>query len=135
VDNLGFTYRLGNVSSAPVTKLPAPLGLDETKLVVFKLTLNAQPGADLGEMFINPTLGQSTPGVDAVQTDPIDFRRWFETLALESGEQGAAFVFDELRIGSTYGDVTPVIPEPSSLLLLGTAGAALIGSRRRRKAA
>jgi hypothetical protein len=42
-------------------------------------------------------------------------------------------VFDELRIGTTYGDVVTLVPEPGSALMacLGLAGMLLLGGRRR----
>lgn len=53
-------------------------------------------------------------------------------------EAGDSFLFDELRIGTTYADVVVVapIPEPWSALLLGAAGlSAVVWLRRRRRAA
>ncbi len=42
-------------------------------------------------------------------------------------------LFDELRLGRTWGDVMPLVPEPSTLLLLLLGGTALMPIRRRRR--
>lgn len=136
-DRLGFEVATVG-EGVPVNGGPVSLGVGETKLIVFKLTMNVGAtigGAiyELGELFVNPIIGQETPGVDPVARGEVNIPRLFTSLDFRTGNTGTDFIFDELRIGSTYADVTPVIPEPTSLLLLGTAGAALIGSRRRRK--
>jgi len=130
----------GLVVAEPVNNESAQLGLGETKLIVFKLSLDVDGTNDFGQMFVNPTLGESAPGVAPIAESPMNLLKWFQTVGFNSSVDvvegsPSEFVFDEFRMGSTYADVTPTIPEPSSLLLLGTAGAALIGSRRRRKAA
>lgn len=107
-------------------------------LIVFKLEMNAgrTVGAnvyEIGSLFVNPLIGQSEPGVAPIAQMEVNLPR-LNTIGFTSGFSGTEFIFDELRIGSTYADVTPV-PEPTSLLLLSTAGAVLAGSRRRRKAA
>ncbi len=57
----------------------------------------------------------------------------FEQVTLEnrSGVSNDTVRFDEIRIGSTWADVSPV-PEPSALLLAGGGLAAAVGVRRRR---
>ncbi|MGV3532070.1 MAG: PEP-CTERM sorting domain-containing protein [Chthoniobacteraceae bacterium] len=130
----------GLVAAEPVDDQSAQLGLGETKLIVFKLSLNVDGTNDFGQMFVNPALGQSAPDGAPIAESQMNLLKWFQTVGFSSSLQGfdgpsSEFIFDEFRMGSTYADVTPTIPEPSSLLLLGTAGAALIGSRRRRKAA
>jgi hypothetical protein len=54
-----------------------------------------------------------------------------QTGAAANNQLPANVIFDELRVGTNYGDVTPPIPEPSSLLLVGLAGLALSRLRRR----
>jgi hypothetical protein len=125
----------GQIPAEPVNNASVGLGLGETKLIVFKLSLNVDGNADLGQMFVNPTLGQSAPGVDPIAQGTTNLEKWFTTFRFTTVGDGSDLMFDEFRMGSTYADVTPTIPEPSSLLLLGMASAALIGSRCRRKAA
>lgn len=83
---------------------------------VVQLYVNRQPGggtpisndAFLSNLDINPSNGAVT-----------DFGVWY------GGDGG--YQIDEIRIGVTYADVTPV-PEPGILLVL--AGVALMGTRR-----
>jgi len=44
----------------------------------------------------------------------------------------AGIIYDELRVGTNYADVTPVIPEPGSLALV-TVALGLLGGWWRRK--
>ncbi len=128
-DKLGFAI-LNGAEGAPVNGGPLSLSVGDTKLVVFKMTINAG-AADFGELFVNPTIGQSTPGVNPVALGDINVPRLFTSLDFRTGNSGTDFTFDELRIGSTYADVTPT-PEPTALLLLAT-GAVLAGAGRRRR--
>ena len=53
-------------------------------------------------------------------------------IRLQQGGTGNNGTFDEIRIGQTWSDVTPVVPEPGTLALLGfaLAGAAVWRGRR-----
>ncbi len=47
------------------------------------------------------------------------------------GRAGAVMAFDEIRIGRTWRDVTPIVPEPTSLALLCLGGLSSLMLRRR----
>ncbi len=51
---------------------------------------------------------------------------------ISSGSNPDSLVLDEIRVGTTWNDVT-TIPEPASLSLLGLGGIGLLSRRRRRK--
>jgi hypothetical protein len=57
------------------------------------------------------------------------FLSTFNTIRIQSGNQAANF--DEVRIGTTYADVSPV-PEPASVGVIGAGVLALAGVRRRK---
>ncbi|MCC5830323.1 MAG: PEP-CTERM sorting domain-containing protein [Phycisphaeraceae bacterium] len=46
------------------------------------------------------------------------------------GVQDPSFIFDEIRLGTSFAAVTPWIPEPASLALLGISGLVLLRRRR-----
>src|SRR5262249_7335131 len=55
--------------------------------------------------------------------------RLVELSVTSIGAGVAAYAADELRIGNTFSDVTPV-PEPSALLLAGATAGGLVAGRR-----
>ncbi len=90
-------------------------------------------------LFINPTPGLSAPDVAAAaslntldisrsNTSNLGQSRIFR-IGFLSGGTGEEWSLDEIRIGDTYGDVSPV-PEPSSLALLFLGFAATLRRRR-----
>lgn len=109
----------------------------DTVLVVGKIENNgAGSGDDLLSLYLNPSLS-SEPASPAVSTG-VGTLGWFPSDDLESLELTAelnggepATFFDEIRIGESWGDVTPV-PEPSTYALLGGfAALAMVMLRRR----
>jgi len=137
------TYQLGTSLSATAVDRQFYTGQSfttgaagETVFVVLKYSFDAANG-DRASLFINPTPGGAEPAAQlSVATGT--------ALALNSGI-GAFFLrnnsvepdqllLDELRIGTTWGDVTPLaIPEPSSAVLLGIAGLGCLTARRLRR--
>ena len=108
--------------------------------VVGSYTFNADSTTDdVAKMWLNPdpsTFGGATPADQLVHTGVADinapgvaslifFRRGNATL------QPASMLSDEVRIGTTWADVTPPVPEPSSLVLTLVAVGMLSGARRR----
>ena len=83
-------------------------------------------GDDTFSLYVNPTPGDPQPAAaDATLTFDLGSQNG---LALNTGN-GAQVSFDEIRIGETFADVTPLVPEPASLILLGLAGLVAAGSR------
>lgn len=98
--------------------------------------LNFTPTGETIDFFANPTPGGTLPATpSATFTIPQgSFADALTSLRLQSGNgAGGAtpFSFDEIRIGSTYASVSPVVPEPGALGLAAACAAA--GLRRRRR--
>ena len=103
----------------------------ETSLIVGKINWNPSGTADEMFLFNLSSLGGAEPNEStAIATISGDFdQTTWDTLSL--WDTGSS-MFDEIRMGNTFGDVTPTsIPEPSTGVMLILGGLAL--TRRRRK--
>lgn len=106
----------------------------ETVFVVLKYNFDSING-DSASLFINPTPGSAEPAAQLTVTAGT-------ALTLNSGIQSFfvrnnsvepdSLLIDELRIGTTWADVTPV-PEPSAALLGGCGLLVLLGCYRLRR--
>ena len=97
-----------------------------TALLVVKAEFFASPNLnDRSTLYVNPTPGGPEPATGVVKQDAI-----FGAVQGMTLYSTGAMRFDELRLGQTYADVTP-IPEPSAIVLLtcGIATAALVMRR------
>jgi hypothetical protein len=108
-DSFHGTFSLGdNLGDPPVeTNVPVVSG----QAHFFVLAADFLPGNDVYQLYIDPQTGQPQPGT-AAATLNFDLQS-VTTIGLAGP---GAFGFDELRIGTTWADVTPV-PEPNSLAL------------------
>ncbi len=101
-----------------------------TTLLVYRLSFT--PAGDTIDLFVNP--GSTLPLTpDASFTTPVDdsaFPSDFTGIRLQSGTNAPTFDYDEIMIATTEAEVL-VIPEPSSIGLLGVAAAGLVIRRRR----
>jgi hypothetical protein len=111
-----------------VTSADVPVA-GQTEFLVLKATLLA--GNDIFTLYTNPTPGGYEPSTGLVKSN-LDIG----TLSSLDIYSGGAFSIDELRVGTSYADVT-LTPEPCSLVLLGVGAASLFAYawRRRRQAA
>ncbi len=95
--------------------------IDETALLVVKSEFT--PGNDTFTLYVNPTPGGPEPVVGTV-LNTLNLGTVGKLVVYSTG----AFSLDEIRIGETFADVTP-IPEPATLLLLA-AGAFVVRIRK-----
>ena len=103
-----------------------PAAVGETTFLVVKADFRS--GSDVFTLFLNPTPGAPEPASGVVKTSAVGTASGFTLYST------GAFSIDELRLGTTYADVTPAIPEPTGIIALAGAGASLLllrkGNRR-----
>lgn len=91
---------------------------------------------DVAYLWINPdvsTFGTATPPAPDLISNPsgVADQALFSLLLRTVNTTGnPSFMFDELRVGTSWADVTPV-PEPAAAALLLLAGAAVLGLKRK----
>lgn len=112
------------------TDVKNQLGVNDgaANLFVLKFDLSATGASDAVTVWHNPNLttGDDPTGGVVVSGQDISFDRI--TFAKFGDSNGA--IWDELRVGDTFTDVTGAVPEPGSLALLSLGG--LLIARRRR---
>ena len=136
--NIGVRKGTGTPTWSPTT-----FSLNNPIFVVGSYTFNTGTTTDdVAKMWLNPdplTFGGATPADDLVHNQAgqadiaaiaslVFFRR------VTVANQPADMFSDEIRVGTTWADVTPV-PEPGTLALALTAGGALLLLRRFRSRA
>jgi hypothetical protein len=128
------TWSLVPAGGAGNTRASA-VPFEQQSLIVLRIDHLA--GNDNAYLFVNPILGVE-PNIATADTNSLGaFSFSFNRVRpfagnMQTGHLPAIVAFDEVRIGDTYGDVTPFIPEPSTwaLVVLAAAGG-LIWKRRR----
>ncbi len=130
---------LGNpvASAASVT-------LGDTYLIVGRYTVVTGSDNDPFDLWINPspaTLGVPEGSVPAPDLSAIAgadnswlYGFYLTTKASTTAwASQATFLVDDVRLGTTWADVTPLIPEPATTLLAVVSGFGLLWLRLRRK--
>jgi MYXO-CTERM domain-containing protein len=133
-DGAQFNIGLANRSNSTPEYDTQALSLDTTYFLVGAYEFVDGTGTNVSTLWINPdasSFGETAPAYTLQATGGTDMTSI--TQFLVRGASGSpAFIFDELRIGTTWAEVTPV-PEPSHFALAaGLLGLGLILLRRRR---
>src|SRR5688500_2076238 len=94
-----------------------PVVVNQTALPVVTAQFSAAAANDVFTLYVNPTPGGPEPLTGAVKADanlgPVTGLTIYST---------GAFSADELRVGNTFASVTPAVPEPSAVGVMGLAG-------------
>jgi hypothetical protein len=132
-DNIQYTIGTsGNPRSDVAPAGGTPAVSTATVLVAARVRMNPT-GAESIAVFVNPSQAALGNNASSPTTPNLTYDTEFTTtsnvFSLQYGN-GGGYRIDELRIGGTWADVTPV-PEPVSLLAATALGAGLLGLRRR----
>ena len=100
-------------------------------LIVVRVDLNVNGALDQFRVYVNPLLG-TEPVTASAESAAFDFLTGFNEINRVRMRAGGSsnsttglnlgasqLEVDEIRIGTTYADVTPIVPEPSAAVLLG----------------
>jgi len=104
---------------------PAPVVIGQTALLVVKAEF--MDFSDRFTLYVNPVPGGPEPLVGTVKFD--------SNLGTVSGftiYSTVVFSIDELRLGETFADVTPAVPEPGVAGFLMLSGVSLVIRTRNR---
>jgi len=108
-----------NGGSATYASSPTALSLNTTYLVVLKYTFNGGTADDTVTLYINPTPGSLESGATAELTvtggtdaTGLQFCAWKS----QSSATGGAWIFDTLRLASTWAEVIPASTAPPSII-------------------
>jgi hypothetical protein len=129
------TYVIGTAGQDDtVVSSGVPLVPNQTAFLVVHLQF--QEGNDLATLYVNPTPGAATP-TGGVTYSGLDMPIMSPRLEL-NGSSGTrpnpVFAFDELRVGDSYAEVAPPVPEPRLAVVAGGFLALILARRGNRGA-
>lgn len=101
------TYRIGISNGATLTQIDAPTtdySLDETIFIVFNYDIDN----NTVNAWINPILGSTEPSAEITEASGSTGNTFNQFLLRQSNStETPSIIMDELRIGTTWSDVTP----------------------------
>jgi hypothetical protein len=134
----GSTYKIGIRHSGVgtgATFAPSNAGFTLNSVNFFVVAYTFGSGGS-ESLWVNPTLGAgSAPAADVTIAAGGTEATGLQEIGFKANSATTAgnWNFDTLRVGDTWADVTPAVPEPSSILLAGAGvGLMLMMIRRRR---
>lgn len=145
-DQYATTYQLGigsakaNPNSGGAWFASNVFGLNQTIFAVVAYTMNPATGTNVAKLYINPTPGSLESSNAVAAQTPLgaaELEAALTGFVLKDDQHlpDYGLSIDELRIGTTWADVTPAAapsPEPATLSLLALP--ALLALSRRRRA-
>ena len=125
------TWSLGDASTG-ASEASSNISSTLQSLLVARVTF-ASPN-DTVALFVNPPLTGSPPASPTISL-PVPHAAFLSRIDVDYsslGGSGTSTLFDEIRLGNSFADVTPStpLPEPSTLLFAGVAVAGLIVRRK-----
>lgn len=134
VGNSYATFGLGNRSTVAgpwASSLQVATGT--TYLIVVSYEFVSGTGNDVAKMWINPDVstfgGSSAPAYDLMVTITAGDAALLNTVEIKNSSAMPIVQLDEIRVGTTWADVTP-IPEPATVGMLGLGALTTLTVRR-----
>ena len=140
----GFQVGLSKASTvaANIAWDPTTRNVGDTMFIVGSYTFNPGTGIDVAQLWLNPS--SSTLGLASAPTPTLTSSAGgnisgnaIATFVLENRSALEPFgTMDEVRVGTSWADVTPVpepVPEPSTVVLAGFGLLALVSCYRARR--
>jgi PEP-CTERM motif len=129
-----LNYQVWEPDTSTLQFSSVPIVTGQTAFIAIRFDFNADPLAnDTVTFYFDPTPGVTPSSGGIVVSDINIDASGFAAF----GANGAAYSFDELRIGETFQDVSPLagVPEPSTwaMMLIGFASLGFAGYKRMRK--
>ena len=125
----GFVLGVRKNGTSATTYATSILSLNTTYLVVLKYTFNSGTSADdTVSIYINPTPGATEPAPDATVTGGTDAASLqYVGWKSQSSASGGAWIFDTLRVASTWAEAIPGSTTPPSISVDLTNQTASVG--------
>ncbi len=133
-DSINWGMRVTTATTTYLTNVSAVTAVtNETVFAVLKLRYSSAANDDAVDLWVNPSdLSSEAGSTNFVTISGFDFlHNSAKNIVFSSYSGTGTASWDEMRVGSTWADVTPV-PEPSTVALLGLTGIAAIAYRIRR---